>query len=377
MNRRKMLGVVLMCFGFSLVYAAAQTQPAAGPPASAPTPPSSSAKTAVAPLPDPQTPQEFFARARALSDLEASGIPFHLKATYVASGDAEFTGNGTYEEWWESKDLWRKEATLGDYKYVVIQSGGKNTVYGSSDYIPLRLRQMLDAVVIRIVPNTGTARKWKLKHKKLKGVDLAVLSSEYECGDGKYKAKCLAEDYFTQGGVLRIHLEASVEAVYNGIHEFQELEIPHSVVVAGDNVEILTISIASLEPLNPSESVLLQSAKPPANLPAIRLPLVPDEEKSAGIQTTSSRITSQTQPVYPLAARQQRMEGTVVIDATIDEEGRIREPFVIGSASPILDMAAMDAIRKWRYQPTTLDGAPICVNTTISVKFALGRLSFF
>ena len=45
-------------------------------------------------LPDPQTPEEFFARARQLSDLEASGIPFHLKATYVASGDAEFTGNG-------------------------------------------------------------------------------------------------------------------------------------------------------------------------------------------------------------------------------------------------------------------------------------------
>ena len=69
-------------------------------------------------LPDPKTPEEFFARARQLSDLEAAGIPFHLKATYVASGDTEFTGNGMYEQWWQSKDLWRKEATLGDYKYL-------------------------------------------------------------------------------------------------------------------------------------------------------------------------------------------------------------------------------------------------------------------
>lgn len=105
MNRQKLLCVLLMCFGFSLVYAAAQTQPAAGPPAAAPTTPVSSAKAAAAPLPDPQTPEEFFARARQLSDLEASGIPFHLKAAYVATGDAEFTGNGTYEEWWQSKDL--------------------------------------------------------------------------------------------------------------------------------------------------------------------------------------------------------------------------------------------------------------------------------
>ncbi|MGC2510367.1 MAG: hypothetical protein WA430_07350, partial [Acidobacteriaceae bacterium] len=144
MNRLKRLCVVLMCFGFSLVYAAAQTQPAASPPAAAPTPPLPPGKTDPAPLPDPQTPEEFFARARALSDLEASGIPFHLKATYVASGDTEFTGNGTYEEWWQSKDLWRKEATLGNFKYLAIMNHGDEKDYGSSSYIPLRLRQAVE-----------------------------------------------------------------------------------------------------------------------------------------------------------------------------------------------------------------------------------------
>ena len=93
MNRQKLLCVLLMCFGFSLVYAAAQ-QPAAGPPASAPAYPSPLVKAAAASLPDPKAPEEFFARARALSDLEASGIAFHLKATYVANPDA-----GTSREW--------------------------------------------------------------------------------------------------------------------------------------------------------------------------------------------------------------------------------------------------------------------------------------
>ena len=78
-------------------------------------------------------------------------------------------GTDDIEEWWQSKDLWRKEATLGDYKYVEIQYGGKNSVYGSSDYIPLRLRQMLDAVLIRIAPDAGTASEWKLKKKELGG----------------------------------------------------------------------------------------------------------------------------------------------------------------------------------------------------------------
>ncbi|HET9085903.1 MAG TPA: hypothetical protein VFN53_00085 [Acidobacteriaceae bacterium] len=84
-----------------------------------PSPPSAAATS-----PNPKTPEEFFARARQLSDLEAAGIPFHLKATYVASGDAEFTSNETYEEWWESKDTWRKEATLGGYRYVGLRKAG-------------------------------------------------------------------------------------------------------------------------------------------------------------------------------------------------------------------------------------------------------------
>jgi hypothetical protein len=98
---------VLFCLIGSSAKLVCQAQPAASPPATAAarTSPASSATPAAALLPDPQTSEEFFARARQLSDLEASGIPFHLKATYVASGDAEFTGNGTYEEWWQSKDL--------------------------------------------------------------------------------------------------------------------------------------------------------------------------------------------------------------------------------------------------------------------------------
>jgi len=366
MSLKKLLCVSLMCFGLSLVYAAAQTQPAAGPPAAAPATPSSPAKAAAAPLPDPKTPEEFFARARQLSDLEASGIPFHLKATYVASGNTEFTGNGTYEEWWQSKDLWRKEATLGDYKYVEIKDGDKHAVYASSDYVPLRLRQMLEAVLIRIVPNSGSARDWKLKHKKINGVDLVVLSVDRPCGN---EIKCLAADYFMPKGVLRIHVDRSMQKLYNGFDGFYGLAIPHSVAVAGMNGDVLTISITSLQPLSSSESQMLQSVAPPPNLRSILLPSVANQKELMSDKVTRSRITDQIAPIYPPAALQKRMEGTVVMEATIDEHGRVREPFVISSPGSLLDMAAMDAVKQWRYRPLIINGVPICVTTTISVVF--------
>jgi TonB family protein len=367
MNPQKLLCILLMCFAFSLVYAAAQTQPAAGPPAAAPTTPPSSAKAA-APLPDPQTPQEFFARARQLSDLEGSGIPFHLKATYVASGDAEFTGNGTYEEWWQSKDLWRKEATLGDYKYWLLRNGRDVQAYASSSYTPLRLRQMLDAVLIRIAPDAGTTSDWKLKKKKLDHVELVVLSSDGWCGDAFPAAKCVTQDYFTPQGILRIHTQDAVEDVFNGMQPFRGLIVPRNIVLGADGAITLTISVGSLDMLSKDEVLLKMDGPPPEGLHPIMKPI---HIKVAPTSEASTKALSMVQPIYPAEAKQRRIQGTVVIGATIDESGNIREPHVIRSTGQLLDKSALDAVRHWKYMPVLVQGVPVNAETTLSVVYTL------
>jgi TonB family protein len=366
MNRWKRLCVVLMCFGFSLVYAAAQTQPAASPQAAAPTPPLPPGKTAPTPLPDPQTPEEFFARARALSDLEASGVPFHLKATYVASGDAEFTGNGTYEEWWRSKDLWRKEATLGDYKYVAIKNGDTTSAFSTGQYVPLRLRQAMNKVLIRIPSDAGTSRRWKLKHKKLNGVDFRVLATEEECGDHSAKVECVTQDYLSPDGVLRIHVEKGVESVYNNFHAFRGLSIPTKIMTSGDGVLILTLSIDSIELLNANETVLFLSPSLPTNMQSA----APAVDMTDNTKAIAAKITHFVQPIYPDKAKDQKEQGTVVVEVAIDATGKVREPFVIHSAGPMLDHAALDAVRQWKYSPTILNNAPVSVYTMISVGYS-------
>ena len=368
MNRQKLFWVLLMCFGVSVVYAAAQTQPAAGPPAAAPTSPLPPAKAAPAPMPDPKTPEEFFARARQLSDLEASGVPFHLKATYVATGDAEFTGNGTYEEWWQSKDLWRKEATLGDYKYVEIQNGEKNTVYGSSDYIPLRLRQMLDAVLIRIAPDTGIESDWKLKKKTLNHVELIVLSSDGLCGEGKQKAKCVTQDYLTPSGVLRIHIRDVIENLFNGLQRFHGLIVPREIVFASYGIPALTISINSLEPLTQDQMLSKMDGPLPEGLHPISKPI---HVKAFPPNEASTKALHMARPIYPAEAKQRKIQGIVVTIAGIDESGNIREPYVIRSAGPLLDKSALDAVGRWKYSPVMVNGVAVDAEVSISVVYTL------
>ena len=75
-------------------------------------------------------------------------------------------------------------------------------------------------------------------------------------------------------------------------------------------------------------------------------------------------------PIYPEIARQARREGTVVMEAVLDPTGRITQLRVIQSV-PLLDQAALDAVRQWRYTPTTLGGHPVSVLMTITIRFTL------
>jgi protein TonB len=75
-------------------------------------------------------------------------------------------------------------------------------------------------------------------------------------------------------------------------------------------------------------------------------------------------------PQYPEVARVAHIGGTVVIEAIIDRTGHVGQLRVLRSV-PLLDQAALDAVRQWRYTPSTLRGQPVEVLMTITVNFEL------
>jgi len=75
-------------------------------------------------------------------------------------------------------------------------------------------------------------------------------------------------------------------------------------------------------------------------------------------------------PVYPTIAQTARVEGMVILDATIDEQGIVRDVRITRSI-PLLDRAAIDAVSKWRYTPTRLNGVAVPIILTVTVSFSL------
>ena len=82
------------------------------------------------------------------------------------------------------------------------------------------------------------------------------------------------------------------------------------------------------------------------------------------------RKIKDVKPVYPQGALTDQARGTVIIEATIGVDGKVRETRVLHSVPP-LDQAALDAVRQWEYAPSLVNGVPVAVVMTVIVNFAI------
>jgi TonB family protein len=73
-------------------------------------------------------------------------------------------------------------------------------------------------------------------------------------------------------------------------------------------------------------------------------------------------------PVYPAIAKSAGVSGAVTIEATIGSDGKVVDARVVRSI-PLLDQAALDAVRQWEYLPTMLNGVPVPITVTVTVNF--------
>jgi len=83
-----------------------------------------------------------------------------------------------------------------------------------------------------------------------------------------------------------------------------------------------------------------------------------------------ARLVTRIEPVYPVLAKQTHLEGTVIIRAIISKDGHI-ESLEVLRGHPWLAKAALEAIARWQYRPTLLNGQPVEVETMITVVFTL------
>jgi len=124
-----------------------------------------------------------------------------------------------------------------------------------------------------------------------------------------------------------------------------------------------------------------QSAKPSAEKQTDEAPAVKPPAREITREGTTTRVSElidfkeptrikYVELVYPKAALEARVQGAVVLQATVGEDGKVRNVKVLKSI-PLLDQAAIDALSQWVYTPATKNGVAVAVEITVTISFSM------
>jgi len=131
----------------------------------------------------------------------------------------------------------------------------------------------------------------------------------------------------------------------------------------------MTVAEADLAAPDPAEALKNNAAPVPQSV-ANPTPIFPFVALPVSQGVTGGRLTRKIEPIYPSEARTQHVEGPVMLDALVGEDGNVHE-VTVTSGSPLLAKAAADAVKHWRYQPFLLNGKPVSIHNQITIQFKL------
>jgi protein TonB len=147
-------------------------------------------------------------------------------------------------------------------------------------------------------------------------------------------------------------------------------KIPHDIkIVAEKEAPSSGFGVAGMEGLGGGGGGVMGSVFGSGSGPKVQA--APPKKISISGGVAAGFLMQKTMPMYPPIAKAARVQGTVVLQATISKTGTIEGLHVL-SGPAMLQGAAMDAVRSWRYRPYLLNGDPVEVETTVNVVFSLG-----
>ncbi|HEV2352075.1 MAG TPA: energy transducer TonB [Terriglobia bacterium] len=306
--------------------------------------------------------EDLLSKAAETSNIRAKGSPpFQLTAKLrIQQKDGTFV-EAKYLLIWESKFKWREEISFPDFNETVASSDDNYWSLPADEYRPFVLSRLIECLDLGIMWRINPKPKvTKAKEIEQNGVKLICAktnegnSSSQYCVDSN--AGTLASEPAFSGFCPNMVNE------YGDYAAWGNRQFPHSIRVLRDGrlmAEWLVDKLAPEPVPNPSLFA------PPAGVK------VRHNSNCLGSKIEKAKLILHPTPVYPESAKFRGISGQVQLYAIIGQDGIPHALGVIKSAGPELDAAALDVVRKWRYQPTMCSGNPVEVETMIDVNFEL------
>lgn len=300
--------------------------------------------------------------AAQMNGLGGINKPWHVKASYQTfDADGSPKDQGVFEEWWAGPRKAKISFAGKEFSQVEYYDGTKDLVTGDKGWVPLPQEMVMDYLV-HPLPWSGRNQKESFSAKDMKfgAVSLKCVQPRQlpsappaRIGDFCFSPNSLALRLERFNGGLYIIFNKLVLAAGHDIAE--------QVAVQNLRLRIVNFTVTALEfPAKFDDAIFaLLGAVAPAPPPRINSGVI-----------AGNKIGGEN-PEYPAIAKLQHVQGMVMLEGTISKTGDIADLQII-SGPKILQQAAFDAVKTWKYKPYLLNGKPVEVRTGINVIYRLG-----
>jgi TonB family protein len=355
MARRQVL--LFLISALVLIQASAQTSTSNTPQTSQPAP-------ASAPAPAmPNDPNELMRLAAQVNGLGGLDKPWHMKANYQTfDADGKPKDQGVFEEWWAGPEKYKVSFTSASFNQVEYRDGDKRATTGDAVRTPFAERTVEKYFVNPMsrdaeVPKASAYREDDEKIGKATLKCVEPVESNSPVPGTSY---CFNPDR----PLIRLVRQAgSIFVLFNDITLLSgRYYLARQFQMENSNLPIVTANVTSLDFPPTLQDADLAAPATAATVPPLHV----------GSSVIAGHRISGEDVHYPAIAKQQRIQGTVLLDAVISKTGTITDLQVI-SGPPALQQSSVDAVKTWKYQPYLLNGEPVEVSTEINVIYTLGR----
>jgi TonB family protein len=314
---------------------------------------------------DTVSSESLFAQARKLQDLWSEGTPAVKMRTEIKILDTKGkTTTGQYIVTWISPSRWREELEIANYTRLRVHNSNGYWQQSTLNFQPEIIFQLDSILDFKTVLKVGA--KQSLGKVKTRDKDGARQKcTEVKWTTGTERVLCFDE---ANAELLSMEYPRSENqnppdisrVEYSEFNKLGDKRFPYEVHAFRDRTTIMTTKVIDVTPFTEGD-------------PAPFAPPTNSEFWPQCDDMQSPELVNRIQPRYPTTARSNGELGRVVFYAVIETDGTLSHLTPIQRATPALELAASDAIRRWHYKPAACGSAPIRMQTSIAVDFWVQR----
>ena len=328
------------------------------------------------PLTLPSDPNALLEMATPFYDYASPDMkPWHVRYHYQYYDENGLpVVEGEFDFWWSTTKVSRVSWTHGNQSHIEWHTadGRELRSVAGNDIASMehRLYSALLPGFLKMKDSPSVGRQLKNFTTQYSSQQVVCIGSVKQSAtdtkidslDSVWPAYCFTEH---EPVLIASHENGSITNSYGQVQKFQNHNFASQIEISYVGKKKVEARLEDLSEVHADDAAFTPSTDAKEYVAQTSITISPNITKS------SLALIKKVDPVYPLGARAAHITGTVVVIATIGKDGRIKGTNVISSPDASLTAAALDAVREWRYEPYTVNGQPVEVNTLIHIGFTL------